>query len=331
MDQCSTLNNVLNDFHIKANCVDFHKNDNYFYYDLVLAPTAKVRDIQRYMDEISLAIKSPGKPTLKVLHDKGVVRMEFVTKRTNRLNLFEFFETVNIPSGDVMCLLGQDIMGNQVWMDLAKNPHMVIAGTTGSGKSTLVHNIIANLLNYNETFIYMLDPKRIEFSKYESKIKNVKVGYTYLDAVEILDDLLATMNRRYDLLRQGVSPDRIPYCILIVDEFADLIMQDQDDVFYTKLCTLAQKCRAARISIVLATQRPSVDIINGTIKANFPARIACRVASGVDSRIVLDTSGAENLLGNGDALLRDNTRYIERFQVAYTDADEVCSFFGNAS
>jgi S-DNA-T family DNA segregation ATPase FtsK/SpoIIIE len=94
---------------------------------------------------------------------------------------------------------------------------------------------------------------------------------------------------------------------------------------------LAQKCRAAKIHIILATQRPSVNVISGTIKANFPARIACRVASHVDSKVILDSSGAENLLGKGDAMLRDNTRFLERFQVAYTDANEVCSIFGGTN
>jgi S-DNA-T family DNA segregation ATPase FtsK/SpoIIIE len=117
--------------------------------------------------------------------------------------------------------------------------------------------------------------------------------------------------------------------VVIIDEFADLIMQDKEDQFYVALCRLAQKCRAARIHIILATQRPSVNIINGSIKANFPARIACKVASHVDSKVILDTSGAENLLGKGDALIRDNFRHLERFQVAYTTAQEVCSYFGD--
>jgi len=116
--------------------------------------------------------------------------------------------------------------------------------------------------------------------------------------------------------------------LIIIDEFADLVMQDKGDMFFDRLCRLAQKCRAARMSIMIATQRPSVNIVNGAIKANFPARIACKVASHVDSKVILDTVGAENLLGKGDALLRDNSRNMERFQVAYTDATEVCQIFG---
>jgi len=177
--------------------------------------------------------------------------------------------------------------------------------------------------------MYLVDPKNIEFHEYGKKVRrDIDVSYTYDEAMFVLDTLLATMDERYNLMRTGKPASDFPYILLMIDEFADLIMQDRDDLFFTKLCKLAQKCRAAHISIVLSTQRPSVNIINGAIKANFPARIACRVASHVDSKVVLDSTGAENLLGKGDALLRDNFRHMERFQVAYTDSTEVCRFFG---
>jgi S-DNA-T family DNA segregation ATPase FtsK/SpoIIIE len=136
------------------------------------------------------------------------------------------------------------------------------------------------------------------------------------------------MESRYDLIRVGKPVSEMKHIVVIIDEFADLIMQDKDNEFMTLICRLAQKCRAARIHIILTTQRPSTNIINGTIKANFPARIACRVASHIDSKVVLDATGAENLLGKGDALIRDGFRYLERFQVAYTTAEEVCKYFG---
>jgi DNA segregation ATPase FtsK/SpoIIIE, S-DNA-T family len=332
MEPVEQLNEILRSFHIKADCLDYNRSDNYFFYDLKLSPSTKVKDIQKFSDEISMALRTPGKPNIKVIHEEGVVRLEFLTKRTSTLKLFDYFVIDDeVPNGDLICLLGQDVTGKRLWMDLSKNPHMIVAGTTGSGKSTLVHNIIANLYNYSDVFLYLLDPKGIEFSAYEkSNMPNTKVGYSYSDAIRILDTLLLSMEYRYDLLRKGVPVEKIPYSVLIIDEFADLIMQDKDDLFYTKLCQLAQKCRAARISIILATQRPSANIINGTIKANFPARISCRVASHIDSRVVLDAVGAENLFGQGDALLRDNTRFMDRFQVAYTDAAEVCKVFGNS-
>jgi S-DNA-T family DNA segregation ATPase FtsK/SpoIIIE len=217
-------------------------------------------------------------------------------------------------------------------MDLAQNPHMIIAGTTGSGKSALLHNIIANMLNYNDCIMYLVDPKNIEFHEYEERMaRNVNVSYTYDETMFVLDSLISTMDERYRLMASGQKATDFPYILLVVDEFADLIMQDRDNQFYTKLCRLAQKCRAARISIILATQRPSVNIINGSIKANFPARIACKVASQADSKVVMDGTGAEHLLGKGDALLRDNFRQLERFQVAYTTATEVCNYFGSQS
>jgi len=330
MDNIIQMNDILQSFKIKAACVNYEENDNYSFYDLALFPSGKVLDVKRFVDEISMALRAPGKPSLKVLHEKGLVRLEFVSKRTSQLNLFEYFAVDNdVPDGEVICLLGQDIFGKRVWMDLAKNPHMIIAGTTGSGKTTLVHNIIANILNYNKTFLFLIDPKGLEFVEYDkTNLKNVKVGYSYREALDVLNTLLSVMEFRYDIMKKGTPTAHIPNVVLIIDEFADLIMQDVDNQFYNKLCRLAQKCRAAKISIILATQRPTVDIINGTIKANFPVRIACKVSSHVDSKVILDAVGAEHLLGKGDALLKDHLRYLERFQIAYTDASEVCGFFG---
>lgn len=322
------FNKILSNFNIGAVCVDYKSIDNYFFYDLKLNPQTKVKDIQKYSDEISLILKSPCKPNIRVLHQEGIVRLEFASPRTKVLGLFDYFTNTDIPKGDLMCLLGQTLDGKKMWMDLSQNPHMIISGTTGSGKSTLLHNIIANLFNYSKVKLFLVDPKNIEFVEYDRKIQNdLNVSYTYNDALFILDHLIETMEFRYTLLQDGKSD--FPYAVLIIDEFADLIMQDVNHEFYNKLCRLAQKCRAAKIHIILSTQRPSVNVINGTIKANFPARIACRVASHIDSKVVLDATGAENLMGKGDALLRDNNRNMERFQIAYTEPSEICKYFGD--
>lgn len=327
MELIQDFNAILKAFNIKASCVHYQNVDNYFYYDLKLNPNARIKDIQKYSDEISLALKTPCKPSLKVLHSEGVVRLEFTGIRTSDLYLFSYFTNINVPNGEIICLLGQMVDGRKMWMDLAQNPHMIVSGTTGSGKSTLLHNIIANLFNYNDVNLYLIDPKQIEFGLYESKTK-ANVYYTYDDAMTLINSTLEVMEFRYEMIRSGQSSQTLKPIVIIIDEFADLIMQDKNDQFYLALCRLAQKCRAAKIHIILATQRPSVNIINGTIKANFPARIACRVASHVDSKVILDTSGAENLLGKGDSLIKDNFRSLERFQVAYTNAKEVCSYFG---
>lgn len=329
MNPVQEFNHILSSFNIKASCLSVNQVDNYIYYDLKMHPHARVKELQKYSDEISLALKKPGKPSVKVLHELGVVRVEFATPREKPLRLFDFFTNENVPEGGLVCLLGQTVDGGKVWMDLAANPHMIIAGTTGSGKSTLLHNIIANVINYNESIMYLVDPKNIEFHEYSKMSKrDINVAYSYDEAMFYLDMLISTMEERYAMMRAGKPAADFPYILFMVDEFADLIMQDKDDLFFMKLCRLAQKCRAARISIILSTQRPTVNIINGSIKANFPARIACKVASHVDSKVILDVTGAENLLGKGDALLRDNSRHMERFQVAYTDAAEVSKYFG---
>lgn len=329
MESIVHFNEILTSFNIKARCVNGQRADNYFYFDLKLHPSARVRDVYRYLDEISLALKTPCRPSIRVLHDQGIVRLEFISPRSNSLMLLDQFTNESVPKGDLVCLLGQSVDGKKVWMDLAQNPHMIVAGTTGSGKSTLLHNLIANLKNYSECIIYLVDPKKIEFNAYDGHLPHSKVFYTYDETINLLDVLLDVMEKRYALMREGSPASQFPYIVVMIDEFADLIMQDKNDVFYTKICRLAQKSRAARISLILATQRPSVNIINGSIKANFPARIACRVASHVDSKVVLDATGAENLLGKGDALIRDNFRFLERFQVAYITPSEVCSYFGN--
>ena len=333
MEHITEFNNILRSFKIKATCVDYQKTNNYVCYDLRLEPHAKIRDLSKWSDEISLSLKACSKPNIKVLHSQGLVRLEFASLRMEPLNLFDYFTNdwsanQELLGGGLFCLLGETSNGKRMWMDLAQNPHMIIAGTTGSGKSTLLHTIIANLLNYHDVQLYLADPKNIEFYEYDQKINNLHVGYSYEEVMKILDVLLETMETRYQMMRSGLHPSQLKPIVFIVDEFADLIMQDKDEQFYRKLCRLAQKCRASKINIILATQRPTADIISGTIKANFPARIACRVATHVDSKVVLDSVGAENLLGRGDALVRDNFRFLERFQVAQTSANEVCKYFG---
>lgn len=331
METIKDFDAILRSFGIKASCVDYRQIDNYFFYDLKLKPNAKVNDVRKFSDEISLALKTPCKPSVKVLHQEGVVRLEFAAPRNISLNLFDYFTNRDLPKGEINCLLGQTVDGKKVWMDLAQNPHMLIAGTTGSGKSTLLHNIIANLFNYNDVDLYLIDPKRIEFSGYEKLGHSVQVFYTYMEAMNLLESSIKLMEDRYNRIRAGTPADQLRPTVIIIDEFADLIMQDVGDVFRDAICRLASKCRAARIHLILATQRPSVNLISGIIKANFPARIACRVASHVDSKVILDATGAENLLGKGDALIRDNFRQIERFQIAYTTPQEVKKYFDVSS
>jgi DNA segregation ATPase FtsK/SpoIIIE, S-DNA-T family len=327
MNAVETMNVILRDYKIPAKCINYQHNDGFFLYDLTLKPVAKVNDLKRYLDEIALALKMPCKPRLNILREQGIVRLEFAGRRQHILNLLDIFTNRDIPVGEINCLLGHTIENKPVWMDLAQNPHLLVAGTTGSGKSVLLHNIIANLFNYNQVDLFLVDPKQIEFAAYADLDRAVWVCHAYAEAVTMVERQIETMEARYSWLRQGNSIADLTPIVIIVDEFADLIMQDIDDTFHDLVCRLSAKCRAVRMHLILATQRPSVDVISGSIKANFPARLSCKVASHVDSRVILDAVGAENLLGKGDALIRDNFRHLERFQIAYTTPQEVQRMF----
>lgn len=331
MEDVQFFNHILDTFKINAKCIQFKQINTYNYYDILLLNKTKVKDITKYIDEISLKLRVSSRPTVKVLHSEGVVRLEYTSNNNENINLFDLFaDGDKPPNGNLKCLLGQSVNGNKIWMNLEDNPNLIISGTTGSGKSVLLHNIIANLLFFNKCKMYLIDPKNIEFSYY-SNMKNIEVCNSYDEAIFIIDNLNILMEKRFELLKNKLSFDALPPVVLIIDEFADLILQDTTDLLYKKILKLSQKCRAAKIHIIISTQRPSTNIINGAIKANFPARISCKVASSIDSRIILDSLGAENLQGKGDSLLKDNLRSLERFQVAFVDPLKTTDYFSNNS
>jgi S-DNA-T family DNA segregation ATPase FtsK/SpoIIIE len=232
--------------------------------------------------------------------------------------------------------LGLDVVGNLSMANLAKMPHLLIAGATGAGKSVGINTIIASVL-YNatpeEVRFLMVDPKRIELSGYE--------GIPHLLHPVVVDPKLASralnwavreMERRYKLLEESKvksfdsynesSEEKLPYIVIVVDELADLMMVASKDV-EAAIARLAQMARAAGMHMILATQRPSVDVLTGLIKANFPTRISFKVASKIDSRTILDNSGAEHLLGAGDMLfLAPGTSTLKRIHGAYISEKE---------
>ena len=237
--------------------------------------------------------------------------------------------------------LGKDISGNAVWTDLARMPHLLIAGTTGSGKSGCINTLLTSILlrsTPDEVRMILIDPKRIELNYYES-IPHLltPVVSSPKEASAVLQNVVAEMERRYERLSiirarnlpeanrafraRGEEP--LPYLLVVIDELADLMMVSPQAV-EDAIIRLAQKSRAVGIHLVLATQRPSVDVITGMIKANVPSRIAFAVSSQTDSRVILDTSGAESLLGQGDMLFKPlGTSRLQRVQGAYVTEEEV--------
>jgi len=218
-------------------------------------------------------------------------------------------------------------------MSIHKNPHLIVAGSTGSGKSTLLHNIISgaiylNLCNARSINIHLIDPKRVEFSFYNT-ISNVNIVNNYSDTIVLFRQLVKSMEETYKQLEQ-IGMKSVENCyhlfrqnLIVIDEMADLSMQDEDKTLHNLIVTIAQKGRAAGFYIVLATQRPSVDVLPGIIKANFPARIACKTATKTDSKVVLDKHGAESLMGRGDAIINSMDHDFVRFQVCWTDFNQI--------
>jgi DNA segregation ATPase FtsK/SpoIIIE, S-DNA-T family len=331
MDSVEKLNLILSYFKIAANCKKFSEFKNTCSYDIELKPGTRIRDFQKYIDELALILRIPGKPSLHLLNNEGLLRFEFVKAQSAKINLFQLGYGLSRPAGNLTALLGETPQGDPIWMDIAENPHLLIAGASGSGKSTLLHNLIANLLLHPKASVVLMDPKNIEFYKYaDMKLDRMKVLFDYEECLFEIESLSAEMDERYRVIRElKVFPNYFPYVVLMIDEFASLIQQDVGKRFHQALCKLSQKSRAANIHIIISTQRPSVDVLDGTIKANFPARIACKVSSNVDSRVILDAPGAQDLMGCGDALIRNSKYDLQRFQIAFTSPDEVNRYFGS--
>jgi len=303
-------------------------------FEVVPAAGVKVGQIAARADDLALALKAPSVRIVAPIPGKGAVGVEVPNPEPEVVYLREVLESRAYRSfeGALPLALGRDLAGDPYCTDLARMPHLLIAGATGSGKSVCINTIITSLIfrySPQELRLLMIDPKMVELSVYEG-LPHLRhpVVTDNDDAASVLKWLKHEMNRRYELLSKNGArslpefnrkvrsggqirvPGRpeaeytdgeLPYLVLLIDELADLMMTVQAEV-EGPLAMLAQKARAVGIHLVIATQRPSVNVITGLIKANFPSRIAFRVASKTDSRTILDQNGAESLLGNGDML-----------------------------
>jgi DNA segregation ATPase FtsK/SpoIIIE, S-DNA-T family len=328
------MNGVLSDLGIDGSCIRAERNRHLAFFDVKLATKPSVLGrLERSAKQIALAIQSETIPIMRLVPEHGIVRLQVALEKAQPISLTNLFYDEMIPDDMVFpMLLGESDEGRKLWMDMNNNPHLLIAGSTGSGKSTLLHTLIANCImldamRWRNIWIYLNDPKRIEFQDYRAEELNgvvSEVASTYTETLNQLEGLSAMMERRYREMGEiGMrsieeDPRKIPLVLCIVDEVADLMIQDKGHKLETLIVKLAQKGRAAGIFMVLATQRPSVSVITGLIKANFPGRIACKTASKTDSVVILDRIGAETLLGRGDAVLKNQKYESVRFQVAYT-------------
>lgn len=313
------LEDTLRDFNIEAKVINIAKGPVITRYELQPAPGVKVNKITALGDDIALTMKASTVRIVAPIPGKSAVGIEVPNQSTSLVCLRELLESSEYQKmaafSKLTIALGKDISGRSVVADLADMPHLLIAGTTGSGKTVCVNSLIMSMI-YNATpdelkFI-MVDPKMVELAIYNNLPHLLcPVVTDSKKASGALDWVVNEMEERYKMLAKLAtrnidafnkkSDKKIPYIVVIIDELADLMIVAQQDV-ENAITRLAQLSRAVGIHLILATQRPSVDVVTGIIKANFPARISFKVASKVDSRTVLDMNGADKLLGKGDML-----------------------------
>ena len=332
------LEDTLTDFGIVAKVTDIIRGPVITRYELEPAPGVKINRIEALSDDIALAIKAQSVRIIAPIPGKGRVGVEVPNLHSALVCIKDLLTSTEYhkQKAPLILALGKDITGRSVFGDLDDMPHLLIAGTTGSGKTVCVNTCILSLLfrgSPNDLKFLMIDPKMVELMPFNGLPHLLcPVVTDAKKAAVALNWVVGQMEERYQLLaKAGVrnieayneKQERIPYIVVIVDEFADLMTVARDQI-ENAITRLAQLSRAVGIHLILATQRPSVDVITGVIKANLPARISFKVASKVDSRTVLDMNGAETLLGKGDMLfLQPGKEDLIRIQGALVKDEEI--------
>src|SRR3954449_859077 len=332
---------ALRNFGVEARLLGVVSGPHVSRYELQLAPGTKVSKVAQLRDDLAYALASTDIRILAPIPGKKAVGVEAPNARRRLVRLGDIYGGRPKGSSPLAVWLGKDVSGQTAWTDLALMPHALVAGTTGSGKSGCINAMLCSILLHsspNEVRMVLVDPKRVELNHYERLphlltpvVTNPRM------AANVLANLIGEMESRYEVMeiararnlvelnraRKRAGEPPLPHILCVIDELADLMMIAPAEV-EDSIIRLAQKSRAVGIHLVLATQRPSTDVITGTIKVNIPARIAFSVASQVDSRVILDQGGAESLLGQGDMLFRPvGTSRLQRIQGAFVTEDEI--------
>jgi S-DNA-T family DNA segregation ATPase FtsK/SpoIIIE len=346
---------TLNNYNIEIDKIKATIGPTVTLYEIIPAPGVRISKIKNLEDDIALSLAALGIRIIAPMPGKGTIGIEVPNSHPEMVSMRSIIATEKFQNTtmDLPIALGKTISNEVFIADLAKMPHMLVAGATGQGKSVGINTILVSLLykkHPSQLKFVLVDPKKVELSLFKKIERHFLAKLPGEDdaiitdtkkVINTLNSLCIEMDQRYDLLKDAgvrnlkeynekfikrkLNPNNghkfLPFIVLVIDEFADLMMTAGKEV-ETPIARLAQLARAIGIHLVLATQRPSVNIITGTIKANFPARLAFRVTSKIDSRTILDTGGADQLIGKGDMLLSTGSDLI-RLQCAFVDTPEV--------
>ena len=320
---------VLKDFGIEGKVVAAHVGPAVTQYELEIKAGTKVNKILSLNREIALALAAKDVRIQAPIPGKNTIGIELPNKSISMVNVREVLTSVpaSLSNSKLLSVLGRDIMGEPRWMEINKTPHLLVAGSTGSGKSVCINSILASILmrtKPDEVKLVLVDPKKVELSIYNGVPHLMAPVVTDAKKANIaLKKIVAEMERRYDVFEESKTKNitsynkyidkknesladndkakHMPYIVVIIDELADLMLVAAKEV-EDSIMRITQMARAAGIHLIVATQRPSTDVITGVVKANIPSRISFAVSSGIDSRTILDMTGAEKLLGKGDML-----------------------------
>ncbi len=335
---------TLRSFNVKTKIINVSRGPTVTRYELQPEVGTKVKSITNLVDDIALHLATSGVRIEAPIPGKEAVGIEVPNKKTSTVFIRELIEDDAFESAasKVTACLGMDIGGNPVYLDVAKMPHLLIAGTTGSGKSVCINSLIISILykaRPDEVKFILIDPKKVELNPYNG-IPHLLVPVVSdpKKAAGSLHWAVTEMERRYELIEgagvrnlkgynQSIANDptaeKLPLIVIVIDELADLMMMARDDV-EESICRIAQKARAAGIHLIIGTQRPDTNVITGLIKANVPSRIAFTTTNQIDSRVILDTVGAEKLIGRGDMLYSPiGAMKPTRVQGSFVSDDEV--------
>lgn len=350
-DNAARLTGALDEFNVRASILNTMHGPTVTRYELGLDTGVRVKSIINLSDDISYSLAASGSIRIEApIPGKSAVGIEVPNKIRETVYLRSLIEAPGFKNSDkpLWAALGADVGGENVYCDLSKMPHLLIAGTTGSGKSVCINTIILSLLYRNtpdEVKMILIDPKHVEFAPYDGMPHLlVPVVSDMKKAAGALQWAVSEMERRYGMLEAAKVRDvtgyakavaaskepmePMPRIVIFIDELAELMMQARDSV-EPSICRIAQKARAAGMHLIIGTQRPDVSVVTGLIKANIPSRIALTVKSQVDSRTMIDKAGAEKLLGNGDMLFNPiGIPEPKRVQGAYVSDEEIAAVVG---